>query len=707
MAARPPEQLLRGWLASLLCATAAGLAVGAPATATATAGGRAGGYRLQRSCPPPRHGRAACLAMRLIPSSLSPADLRASARRGGARGAKPAVTYSSPWPGYLTPKLLHEAYALPTETPASSTQTIAVVDAYNDPTAEADLGVYDSEFGLPPCTTANGCFRKVNEEGQAGPLPPTEGRWATEISIDVQMAHSICQSCHVLLVETDGETFAELGAGVNAAVKAGASEISNSYGGGEQAADRGVASTYYDHPATVITASSGDCGYLNAECPGYPRAANFPADSPDVVAVGGTSLTESNGVWTGTVWQDGGSGCSTVFEAPPWQLQAANFAATACGSGRSVADVAAIGDPNTGVDIYDSTPEGHGAPTGWGVWGGTSVSSPIVAAEYALAGGAHGVSYPAATLYAHLGQSNALYDVLAGANGSCGGATSCHAAVGFDGPSGVGSPIGLSAFSSTGSPTELAAPSIAGAAEQGQLLSEVQGQWTNAPTSYSYQWERCNGAGTACSTIAGATAQTYTPTPADVGSTLSVQETVANSAGYGGPATSAPTAVIVSDVPSITGFAPTSAPTGSDVKITGSALAATTLVTVEGLTASFSVISPSELEVTVPDGARPGKVSLTTPVATVTAKGKFAPSLSIESFSPAGGPQGTVVTLKGVGFNGTSSVSFDGVPASSVTDLSSKKLRATVPPGAGTGAITLTNTTAPLGTVSSAAGYAP
>ena len=111
--------------------------------------------------------------------------------------------------------------------------------------------------------------------------------------------------------------------------------------------------------------------------------------------------------------------------------------------------MAAVGDPKTGVDVYDSTPEGNGDPTGWTVFGGTSVASPIVAAEFALAGGSGGVDHPAATVYPHLGDGKDLYDVVAGSNGSCGTATSCQAAVGFDGPTGVGSPLGLGAFSAT------------------------------------------------------------------------------------------------------------------------------------------------------------------------------------------------------------------------------------------------------------------
>ena len=144
------------------------------------------------------------MALRLLPAgaqSTAPAAVAATAR------VRPSVTYKTPELGFLTPQLLHAAYAQPFETPSDSLQTVAVVDAYNDPTAEADLAVYDKQFGLPECTTANGCFRKVNQEGNASPLPRNEGGWAVEISIDVQMAHAICNSCKILLVETNGEEF--------------------------------------------------------------------------------------------------------------------------------------------------------------------------------------------------------------------------------------------------------------------------------------------------------------------------------------------------------------------------------------------------------------------------------------------------------------------------------------------------------------------
>jgi IPT/TIG domain len=666
-------------------------------------------FRVHRVCRAARPGAAACLGMKLVPASLTSAELRSSAARQSKEatsGARPAVTNPSPEPGYLTPQALHAAYALPDETPASPLQTVAVVDAFDDPTAEADLDVYDKQFGLPPCTSANGCFRKVNQSGNASPLPHKQGEWAGEISIDVQMARAVCQGCKILLVEASSEEFSDLGAAVNAAAKAGATEISNSYGGAEEHGYTNLAANYFDHPGIVLTASSGDCGYFNKACLGEATGANFPADSPTVVAVGGTSLQESQGVWSSTVWNEGGSGCSKVFSAAAWQSAAAGFSATGCAGGRSVADVAAIGDPETGVDVYDSTPEGNGNPTGWGVWGGTSVAAPIVAAEFGLAGGAHGVEYPAATLYPYLGQGAALYDVLSGSNGTCAGTTACIAAAGYDGPTGVGSPLGLEALSVAGVPANLALPSVAGLAEQGQTLKATPGEWSNAPTSLDRQWARCNAAGYGCAPIAGATGASYKLTAADSGSSIRVEESAANGAGEGPPAASDATAAVASSTPSITGFTPSTGITGSSLVIEGAALASVTEVKLGKLAASFTVISPNELEAIVPDGAKPGKLAIAAPGGSVVTKAKFTPSFSLISFGPKHAAPGKLVKLKGVGFTASSTASFGSVPASSVTFLSSTKLDAIVPPGAVTGQIAVTNSSAPAGTVHSATAFA-
>jgi subtilase family serine protease len=373
-----------------------------------------------------------------------------------------------------------------------------------------------------------------------------------------------------------------------------------------------LAGSSYDHPGVVLTAAAGDCGYLNETCAGWPASANFPADSADVVAVGGTSLVEKKGAWGSTVWDEGGSGCSQIFAAPIWQSAVAGFAATGCGAMRSVADVAAVANPHTGVDVYDSTPEGNGEPTGWTVFGGTSVSSPIIAGEFALAGGSAGVPYPAGTLYPHVGESTSLYDVVAGSNGSCGAATSCQAAAGFDGPTGVGSPLGVGAFA------------------------------------------------------------------------IEVAE----------------------EIPKLASFTPSSGITGSTVQIEGSGLGAVSAVDFGTLAATFSVISSTRIEATVPNGASAARISLTSAGGSTTSKHKFKPTFSVTGFTPATGAPGTVVTVTGVGFNSSSRVSFGGV-AASVKKSAAKKLKVIVPAGASAGAIAVRNSSAPLGTVFSASSFTP
>ena len=355
---------------------------------------------------------------------------------------------------------------------------------------------------------------------------------------------------------------------------------------------------------------------------------------PEVLAVGGTALRESKGAWDSTVWNEGGSGCSEVFEAGVWQSAASDFAATGCGTRRSVADVAAIGDPNTGVDVYDSTPEGHGQPTGWGVWGGTSVASPIVAAEFALAGGTRAAPVPAATLYAHLGEAGALYDVVSGHNGSCAGTSACTAIVGFDGPTGLGSPLGLEAFALPGAPANSTPPALVGAAEQGQKLTVSPGAWSAEPSSIDEQWARCNAGGTGCAPIAGASGPSYTLGEADVGATIRVQETAANAAGQGAPAASTQSAVVSSDVVAITGFTPSSGITGSSFRIEGSALGGVEAVMLGKLSASFTIVSPTVIEALVPNGAKPGKVSVAGAGGSAITKTAFTPTLSLTGFGP-------------------------------------------------------------------------
>ncbi|MHB8491030.1 MAG: IPT/TIG domain-containing protein [Solirubrobacteraceae bacterium] len=457
------------WL-SLAVATPA---IAVPSHPSGAAPLPASNYRVHNSCPPPAPGYASCLALRLVPKTAAarahnhPIGIRL--RRAPAHGLASEAVFG------LRPSDLHIAYGLPTE--ARRPQTIALVDAYNDPTAEHDLGVYDTEFHLPACTRENGCFRQVNQEGAASPLPETEGGWASEITLDIETAHAICQNCHILLVEANSAEGESLEVAENKAAELGATEISNSWGGPEEGTD----SAAFNHPGVVITAATGDFGYLNWNAPyaGFPGHPDYPAGSPHVVAVGGTRLevTESSTWQNETVWNDGstlgggygasGGGCSTLL-APLWQTEVADWTAVGCGTGRAAADVSADADPYSGVAVYDSTPEvvGRAAPE-WTAYGGTSLASPIIAATFALAGGADGVSYPAQTLYSYLGPA-ALHDVTEGSNGSCekafntvtdtAGCTKteegaqceaklkCVAAAGYDGPSGVGTPDGIEAF---------------------------------------------------------------------------------------------------------------------------------------------------------------------------------------------------------------------------------------------------------------------
>ena len=331
------------------------------------------------------------------------------------------------------PSSLQSAYVLPSST-AGSGQTVAVVDAYDDPNAASDLATYRSDWGLPACGT--GCFSKVNQNGAASPLPSAAGStgWDVEESLDIDMVSAICPLCHIILVEVSSPSTANLGTGVNSALSLGASYVSNSYGGSESSSDNSYDASYYNHPGKAIVASAGDNGY----------GVSYPAASADVVSVGGTSLsTASNSRgWTETVWgssaggEGTGSGCSADSSKPSWQTD------TGC-TRRTDNDVAAVADPNTGLAVYDTYSQG-----GWLEVGGTSASSPIVASVYALAGTPASGTYPGSYIYQH---TSNLFDVTSGADGSCSPAYLCTGEVGYDGPTGWGTPDGTTAFSNGGS----------------------------------------------------------------------------------------------------------------------------------------------------------------------------------------------------------------------------------------------------------------
>jgi subtilase family serine protease len=317
-------------------------------------------------------------------------------------------------------------------------RTVAIVDAYDDPKAESDLATYRSAFGLPACTTANGCFKKVNQNGAASPLPAGDYGWAEEITLDLDAVSAACPDCHILLVEANTPNTDPLMTAVDTAVRLGAVAVSNSYGGAEDSTIL-AADSHLDHPGVAITASSGDSGY----------GASWPASSQYVTAVGGTTLTKATDArgWTEKAWSGAGSGCSAFEPKPAWQHD------TGCAK-RTIADVSADADPSSGLGVYDTYNScgtsslcdlliSLGLVTGADGWiqvGGTSLSSPLIASVYALAGNSVTAgSYP----YAHAGS---LFDVTSGSNGSCGGSYLCTSGAGYDGPTGLGTPNGTGGF---------------------------------------------------------------------------------------------------------------------------------------------------------------------------------------------------------------------------------------------------------------------
>ncbi len=478
-------------------------------------------YTVHHVCPAPAPGYAGCLALELVPKT---AAARAHDQpQGVTRGAPLDTPASAEGVFVLGPEALHSVYQLPPT--SSATQTIAIVNAYNDLGAEADMKVYDEEFGLPElpkCSVGevSDCFEQVNQNGEAGNLPfpsSTEEReaeetvckskpitkkaretqeaackkveeadgWTTEISLDIEVSHAVCQNCKIVLVEADSASFFDLETAENAAAGLPATEISNSWGGAEcskgiRDIECGEDSEAFNHHGVVITAAAGDDGYLDwdAEEGAEKGFADYPASSPHVVAVGGTRLLPlgPEGTWRGeTVWNGdgaGGSGCSISFAAPAWQTAEPDWSSVGCGSGRAVADVSADADPYTGVAIYDSTPESpESSEAGWRPIGGTSLASPLIASVFALAGGADGVEYPAKTLYENeIEDPTTLHDVTSGSNGKCedkelfneetglsnceesfeaedcSESPICNASPGYDGPTGVGTPDGITAF---------------------------------------------------------------------------------------------------------------------------------------------------------------------------------------------------------------------------------------------------------------------
>jgi subtilase family serine protease len=358
--------------------------------------------------------------------------------------ATPADAFGSV--GYY-PQQLHSAYQLPWS--STVRQTIGIVDAYDHATVKADLDVFDAQFGLgsfPSCsaTVITACFQRVDQNGNVRGFtnsdPNAAANWNLETNLDVQAAHATCLNCKILLVEAFSSGNGDFATAEDTAARLGATEISNSY----ELAEGKLNSwdpTSFNHAGIAIVASAGDHGYGPV----------YPADLNTIVAVGGTRLVlNSNGSYNSeSVWGDGanaptghgtGSGCSTLASAYTtaawWQKGVPNWQYTGCGAQRSVADVAALADPTTGFWVYTSA-------TAWQIVGGTSLSAPVIAGVFALAGHPTSYTWPAQGLYQHLSQ---FHDVTTGSNGTCTYTIMCHGWAGYDGPTGVGTPWGIGGF---------------------------------------------------------------------------------------------------------------------------------------------------------------------------------------------------------------------------------------------------------------------
>ncbi len=335
--------------------------------------------------------------------------------QGYARCHSRVFPNASASPTGLSPATIKSVYSFSTSSTAGAGKTIAIVDAYNDPSAESDLGVFSSQYGLPACTTANGCFQKVSQNGGSN-YPRNNQGWALEISLDVQWAHAIAPGAHILLVEAKTNSFTNLLAAEDYA-KAHAQYVSNSWGGSEFSSESSYDSRFSQSGVSFFV-SSGDAG-LPAE---------YPSSSPNVISVGGTTLHFSGSTFTSeTGWSSSGGGCSAYETANSAQSSFSQYGQVNCGGKRATPDVSLDADPNSGVSVYDSY--GYQGQSGWFTVGGTSASSPMWAARSA---DSSVTVVNAAYVY---GNSITYRDITSGNNGA-----SCL--VGYDLVTGRGSWVG-------------------------------------------------------------------------------------------------------------------------------------------------------------------------------------------------------------------------------------------------------------------------
>lgn len=340
---------------------------------------------------------------------------------------------TNPFPQGYGPAQLQGAYNL--KGLSSSGRILAVVSAYDHPNIKSDLDTYSNAYNLPilpECsqsitTSPVPCFQKVDQNGGAN-YPTVDSTWALESAMDVEVAHGVCPDCKILLVEAQTSSYDNLLKAIDQAVAMGATVVSNSWGSSEFASQLNFDS-HFNVPGVAFTFSSGDGGF----------GMQYPAASQFTTAVGGTTLNvnSDNSYGGETAWSGAGSGCSSFDPKPSFQKD------TGC-TMRTIVDVSAVSDPQTGAAVYTSV--AYNNQTGWFKVGGTSLASPIIAAVYALKGvpaGAAANSLP----YTNNSSAN-LRDITSGSNGGCLKKTKylCTSVVGYDGPTGLGTPLGADAF---------------------------------------------------------------------------------------------------------------------------------------------------------------------------------------------------------------------------------------------------------------------
>jgi hypothetical protein len=704
---------------------------------------------------------ASCDVWGLASSAGHLLRLKASQMPRGRRfSPSVAAGPNGPGDGTLFPFDLTTAYQTPGTSAGSGSQVVAIVDAFDNPNVESDLDAYDSFFGLPSlpaCTTPSesSCFMKVNQSGAASPLPPTNLGWSLEINLDVDAVHTFCHDCKIILVEATDAGIDNLAAAENEAVALGATIITNSYGAVEgttsnsvEQSDFNTFAPDYRHSGVIITASSGDDAFAGGT--------QFPADVNDVVAVGGTRLTvNSNSQWVSErAWftpgnGGAGSGCSMFDTAQTWQSGAIGWAATGCNTRRAVADVSADADPASGLWVWSTFTAGCDANADprtdpcWYVVGGTSLASPIIAGIYGLAANSPSVPDPQALPYEH---QHDLHDVTLGSTGTCGGTTICKAAVGYDGPTGIGTPNGLNGF-------DLGHPSITGfspASGAAGTTVTITGTDLTRATAVTFggfaaqsfhvdsdiQITAVTGIGTTghiqvttpggtASSVTGfqfaPTITSFTPKGGPAGTVVTITGTGFGGVGrpsFGGTPAASYTIDSVTQItattasgtntgpitisgassstpfygpPSISGVSPDHGGKHASVTVTGTNLSGATRVDIDGTTAAFTVVSSTQIALTVPSGAETGarSIEVVTPGGSATS-GTFTvdPGPAITSFTPGSGAVGQTVTITGTDLGGTVGVKLGSI-LTVPTSVSSTQVTFTIPPGAVSGPITI------------------